>query len=291
MKTATTIEEQIKLLRDRGMDIQNEAQAKDTLLDIGYYRLGFYWFPFEKGFPRKVNRTHTFIEGTTFNNIIALYYFDCDLRNVLSPYLYGIEVNVRTFLTYTVSNFYRSNPTWFADNRIVTNAFINHLSECYTTIRRNEAIKHHHRKYPNDIYAPAWKTLEFMTFGDIMYLFSNLKNKQLQQEIALHYNIKSITVFESYFNTIRLIRNLCAHGHNVYDVALQKSIKSGPLEKIEGARHHNLTGALLVISYILNAISPDRAIEFKDSIKTLFTNPNLYHIKDVILRYTEHDVL
>ena len=44
---ATTIEEQIALLKERGMviDLDNK-KVKEILLDIGYYRLGFYWFPF-----------------------------------------------------------------------------------------------------------------------------------------------------------------------------------------------------------------------------------------------------
>lgn len=38
IKLATTTEEQIKRLRDRGMTIDNEPFATETLLDIGYYR-------------------------------------------------------------------------------------------------------------------------------------------------------------------------------------------------------------------------------------------------------------
>ena len=44
---ATTFEEQIQLLRSRGMVINNEEKAKEVLSDIGYYRLGFYWFPMD----------------------------------------------------------------------------------------------------------------------------------------------------------------------------------------------------------------------------------------------------
>ena len=50
--TATTIEEQIVLLKNRGMEIEDEKKAAECLLDIGYFRLGFYWFPFEKSYPR-----------------------------------------------------------------------------------------------------------------------------------------------------------------------------------------------------------------------------------------------
>lgn len=41
---ATTVEEQIELLRSRGMTIEDVDKAKEILLDVGYYRLGFYWY-------------------------------------------------------------------------------------------------------------------------------------------------------------------------------------------------------------------------------------------------------
>ena len=45
IKTATTIDEQIAKLRKRGLTISDEGKAREILSDIGYYRLGFYWFP------------------------------------------------------------------------------------------------------------------------------------------------------------------------------------------------------------------------------------------------------
>jgi len=45
---ATTIDEQISLLKARGMDIDITLdKTREILLDIGYYRLGFYWNCFE----------------------------------------------------------------------------------------------------------------------------------------------------------------------------------------------------------------------------------------------------
>lgn len=41
-KKATTIDEQVQILQDRGMVIDDLKKAKEHLLDIGYYRLGFY---------------------------------------------------------------------------------------------------------------------------------------------------------------------------------------------------------------------------------------------------------
>ena len=69
------------------MIINNEDKAKEVLSDVGYYRLGFYWFPFERSYPCKVRRTHEFREGTNFDDIVRLYYFDFNLRGILTNYL------------------------------------------------------------------------------------------------------------------------------------------------------------------------------------------------------------
>ena len=49
------------------MDL-GENKAKEVLLDIGYYRLGFYWNPF------KVDYNHYLIKGILFSNDLDLYY-------------------------------------------------------------------------------------------------------------------------------------------------------------------------------------------------------------------------
>lgn len=68
IKLATTTEEQIQRLKDRGMTINDEALARETLMDVGYYRLGFYWFPMEKTYPERTGRNHEFKESFAIMN-------------------------------------------------------------------------------------------------------------------------------------------------------------------------------------------------------------------------------
>mgnify|MGYP005607096073 CR=1 FL=1 len=58
MKYATTLDEQVDKLKNRGLVINDEEKAKEVLLDIGYYRFGAYLFPFEKKYPSKKSRDH-----------------------------------------------------------------------------------------------------------------------------------------------------------------------------------------------------------------------------------------
>lgn len=267
MKKATTIEEQIKKLKDRNVIIGNEDKARENLLDIGYFRLGFYCFPFEVTYPEKNNRNHKHVGGTLFEDIIKLYYFDVDMRNLLSKYIYRIEINFRTYLIYTVSNRYPNSSTWFVDNSVVKSQYTTRFDDFVYNdkFRDIQVIKCHHQHHINDRYAPAWKTIEYMTFGAVIRLYKNLKDDSLKREIARYYNYCSTTSFENNLETILLIRNSCAHSNVLFDINMPKSIKDGPAGKMSENKH-NLAGAIKVIEYMLKRVSCNR---FDDMIKQL----------------------
>lgn len=275
---ATTVEEQIEKLKSRNMVMDlGDVKAKEILLDIGYYRLGFYWHPFE------IDSEHNLGIGTKFSDIVNLYYLDTDLKNLLSKALNRIEINFRTQIIYYVSNYYKKNPTWFADNKIVSKKYVDGFSKIYNDKfkKNNKPISNHHSKHKNDIYAPAWKTLEFLTFGSIITLYLSINNEQLQKSIALKYGIKSLDVFKNYLLTILFIRNICAHSDLLFDSSTPKGIKSSPLVTIESDKRHCLSSSLKVVIYFLENISSNRSEELKNEIRTIF---NKYSKKEEIKR-------
>ena len=257
MKKALNIDQQIELLGRRGIIFDDKEKAKEILLDVGYYRLGFYSYPFEKTFPAKDHRTHEFIEGTTFKSIYDLYQFDTKLRRLLLNALDRIEVNLRSTITYTVSNHYVESPTWFVDKSKMQTSFVNGFrKKVYENLLENPVIKHHHDKYINDRYAPAWKTMEFLTLGNLTSLYQAIKDTELKKVIASRYGC-SLKVFVNYLETIRVIRNRCAHGSCLYNLELAKGIKAKPAG-IDNFDRHNIRGAVCVISHMLGVISKNR---------------------------------
>lgn len=270
MKTATTIEEQIAILESRGMAITDKEKAAEILGDIGYYRLGFYWFPFEISYPDKKHRNHMFRAGTTFDDVVKLYYFDLDLRNILAPFLYRIEVSLRTRIVYLVSNKYKTQPVWFVDPRVMAKVFVDEFPTLYSSLRHADPIRQHHIKHRNDCYAPAWKTIEFMTLGSVITMYNALRNDPLKESISKHYGVRNVSVFANYLEALRLIRNVCAHGHTLFDLTLRKSIKAGPLDVLsDSPMRNNVVGCLHVIHYILQSISSNRAGDFKREVREL----------------------
>ena len=274
-KRATTLSEQIALLRQRGMTIDDERKAKEVLLDIGYYRLGFYWFPYEKVHPQKGLRTHEFREGARFDHVVKLYYFDFNLRNMLMKYLNRIEINFKTFLTYHVSTLHPDSPTRFADPAIISGEYIQEFDKIVYTEKFKKShpvIKRHHQIHKNDRYAPAWKTIEYMTFGAVIHLFQALLDQSTRITICGHFGIRQQKIFDSYMKVLLDIRNHYAHGGVLYDLALPRPIKKGPAGKkdMEPADYQGLYGALRVVLYMIGNVSKNRQQDLKNELRELF---------------------
>ena len=266
IKKATTLEEQVALLRSRGVEITNEGKARECLLDIGYYRLGSYLFPFEKTYPRHEKRTHEYVVGTRLADAVALYYFDFDLRNILNRYLSRIEVALKTYITYTLSNKYKDSPAWFVDPSVMTDSYVRHFDKVYADVKKSPVIQRHHKKYPADRYAPAWKTIEYMTFGDIENLYNSLKTTEDKLAISRFFGVKQITIFENYIKTLRTLRNYCAHNGVLFDLNLSRSIKNGPAGKFSRSNSQSLYAAFTIVEYILNSVSLNRLQEMRATV-------------------------
>lgn len=236
------------------MVFDNISKAEEILGDIGYYRFGFYSFPFEQSYPSKKNRTHHLVEGTSFRQVYDLYVFDSRLRFLLTKALARIEINIRTRLTLEGSLHYISDPWWFCNPNYVSRSFIAKFDrEVYAAVKKNPAIQEHHKKHPKDKYAPAWKTMEFMTLGNIVFLYEAIKDQELKKDIARQYGC-SIKVFLNYLEAIRLVRNRCAHGGCLYNLNIQNGISKSPAN-VANSDSHNIKGAIEVILHFLGKIS------------------------------------
>ena len=77
-KNFKTIEEQMEILKDKGLIIEDEITARETLLRENYFFLMGYRHPFMKS-----SKERKFISGTTFNEVYSLFLFDRDFRNII----------------------------------------------------------------------------------------------------------------------------------------------------------------------------------------------------------------
>jgi len=269
-KKFATHTENINKLRSRGVIINDASKAEEYLSDIGYYRLGYYVFPFETTYPTLGSRRNrNVVEGTTIEDIVAFYYYNMDLRNIMYKYLSRIEVSIRSAIVYEMSNKYKENPFWYVDMAIVDPKFIKKFKDKFydSNIKNKEQIQRFHKKY-NEPFAPVWKTMEFTTFGNLETLYINLLSYADKCLISNRFEEPAYGKFENYLSVIREVRNACAHGNVIVDLSLSNTIKAGSkaCPNVPMGTQNTFGGALRIIDYILRRISINRANDMWDEL-------------------------
>ena len=100
-KQFKNLDEQIEILRHKGMIINNEKYIRRVLLRENYFFLNGYRHLF---LVSETNRV--FKPGTTFEEMYSLFLFDRTFRNILFKNLLIIENNLKSITSYQLSKKY-----------------------------------------------------------------------------------------------------------------------------------------------------------------------------------------
>lgn len=266
-KLPKTVEEQIKLLLERGMLFKNIDNAPHFLKNISYYRLKGYWWEMQSD---KVN--HKFKPNNYFEDVIDLYNFDRHLRLIIFDAIERIEVALRTKLIYHLSLAF--GPLWYSDYSIFTDGInqmstIGHLSG---EIKRSKEqfITEHSKNHKHEL-PEAWKALEVASLGSLSKIYKNL-NHQLPEKatIALQFGFNSHSDFSSFLEANTVIRNVIAHHSRLWNNNITikylwpKNLKNSPITyKPNDSQRAKLFPLFSLVLYTLDHISPNSSIKNK----------------------------
>jgi len=212
-KTPYSCEQHIELLQSRGLIIPDADRARKYISNIGYFRLTGYMYQFQTK-----DGKHTFIEGTTFTEIIAHYQFDKKLRALLMDYLERIEVSLRAKLTDTYSNvhgfYWYINSAHYDDVHIFEQ--INaEIAEHFANPQEG-FLKSFKLRYTAESLPPSNMALEILTLGKLSRLYKGLSNKAEKMAIAKDFGLPS-TILSSWFVYLTNVRNVCAHHSRLWN--------------------------------------------------------------------------
>ncbi len=90
-KQPISIDDQITILKGRGLIFDDEQNAHSVLENISYFRLAGYWRTMEQN-----SSTHLFRSGSHFEDVVARYNFDSELKTLIFAAIQQIEISVRT---------------------------------------------------------------------------------------------------------------------------------------------------------------------------------------------------
>ncbi|ARX33905.1 hypothetical protein C3Z14_13865 [Proteus mirabilis] len=237
LKPHLTYFDQIKKLEKRGMSFEDlpPEQAVKKIMNIGYYRLSGYWYPFRKlklippVAPDEARREETFLEGTTFTTVYAHYLFDVKLR---SSIFYGIE-RIETYLKAKIAyELGKVSPTAYKDKNIIQ--YRHHyrhdtwLEKLDSLIERNsdkDCIRWNLDKY-GDI--PIWAIVDIWDFGTMSRFYGMLEDKYKHQICKSLGFLKPNSAnvrdgLKTALEHLNTVRNRCAHHARLWNTDFSDS--------------------------------------------------------------------
>lgn len=231
-KTFKNLDEQIELLKQKGLVIDDVDYAKEVLLRENYFFLNGYRHLFTREDGSK-----KFISNTNFRELYGMFNFDRQLRNILFKNILIVENNLKSILSYVMSKNhgfkeqnYLNSSNFVQDstkNRQINDLLRKMKRQISVNGKQHTATSHYIRNYG---YIPLWVVVKVLSFGIVGELYSVLQ-RQDQEEIADIYNV-SISELTQYLPILANYRNVCAHEDICY---LNKTSK-----RINHTKYHDI---------------------------------------------------
>ena len=223
-KSFKNLDEQVEILRNKGLTINDVDYAKTILLRENYFFLSGYWHIFMGD-----SQQSKFIEGTKFEELYAMFLFDRALRNIFFKWILVVENNFKSITSYALSKKYGFkdkdylNAKNFNPDSMKQRQVHDVLNKVKRQIRvngqRHSATMHYIDNYG---YIPMWILVKVLSFG-IMSEFYGILKADDQISIASNYKIDPATLC-IYLSIVANYRNICAHEEILYDHKTQKNI-------------------------------------------------------------------
>lgn len=223
-KIFKTLDEQIEILKSKGLIIKYPERAKEILYRENYFFISGYRHLFMRSY-----KDRKFFPGTTFEELYATFLFDRRIRNIMFKYILIVENNVKSKLSYILSKKYGYKEKNYLDSKnfnqdsYKTKQVHDVLNKMKRQIRINgrqhRATMHYISNYG---YIPMWILVKVLSFGIVSELYNILKPED-QLALAEDYNLDNETL-SIYLSLLANYRNLCAHEDILYDHRTQRSI-------------------------------------------------------------------
>jgi len=259
-KKALTVEAQVELLQERGMQGDPE-RMKRKLAVVNYYRLSGYWFPFKTGKGEELK------EGTTFDTIWNRYCFDRKLRLQVLDAIERVEVAIRARLAYYHAHEhgafgYASAAASLPDflNQDERQRFADAVG-ADSSRSKERFVEHYNLHYSEQAgVLPIWIFAEVTSFGTLCRLYRACA-KRIRQQVATTFLVNE-GVLESWIVSLNCTRNICAHHGRLWNRILPiKPVMPRQKKRPEWhspvvVNNQRIFGTLTILGYMLSQVAP-----------------------------------
>lgn len=259
-KNFKTIDEQLEILKTKGLIIEDEEETKEILLRENYFFINGYRILLMNSY-----RDKTFVPGATFRELYSIFLFDRYFRNILFKNMMIIENQLKSVISYQLSKKYGYhdkdylNPKNFTQDKTKSRRVRDLIEKMKRQIRVNGAHHMATMHYMNNYgYIPLWVLVKVLSFGIVCELYTILKPED-QLAVADIFNTTP-EYLENFLPILANYRNLCAHEDVVYEHRTEKTIFNTIYhEKLEIPRmddeyiygKDDILALLIILKYLL----------------------------------------
>lgn len=240
-KEPTTFDQQVNILKERGLLIPEDKTCENFLHSVNYYRLTAYLLPFKQ-------ENNTYKTGTTFEELHQIYEFDRKLSHLIFSIIEEIELFLRTQFAYYHAHRYGAlgylDPENFNDMHNPDD-FSDRIDHVLYEHRFSPVVIHHQKNY--DGILPIWAIIEFFSIGMLSKFYSDMILKD-KKDIARQLFNTSYSCLDSWLRCLSDLRNRCAHYSRLYYWKFTAIPKSYPNSFFQ--RNRRLFDQLLVLQHL-----------------------------------------
>lgn len=232
-KPFMTYEQQIQKLKDKNLIISNDEEAKAILQQDGYYALITGYKDLFKN-----PSTQNYRDGTTLQDILALYQFDEQLRELTLRYLLHIERHIRSLLSYAFCEKFGEdqsaylNPAYYDNTKKKSFAIQRLISKYFTPLLTKQTsypFLEHNKKIHGNV--PLWVIVNALSFGTLSKMYE-LSLSNIQYAVSRNFVAVNEKQLGQVLGVLTDYRNLCAHNERMFSHrCAKKDMPDFPLHK------------------------------------------------------------
>ena len=288
-KPAIDVEEQLQLLKSRGLKILDESRARCFLQAVSFFRLTPYMRPFQQ----PDDPQHHFRPGAGFRDLSRLYDFDRRLRLLVMDAIERVEVAARAVISNHMGP--SNGAHWYLEPELFKRRYqhdrllqtirnkqdkardeyqrdCEQLETLLIPEERKERLKatrsrenyarYYGHKYNEPDLMPGWAAMEELTLGELSFLYSGLNRDADKKSIAKRLNLAA-PLLESWLHCLTVIRNICAHHDRLWNrepgikPKLPKTVSfPWPSNLQQQEQHHRMFTVLSILNLLMSQVSP-----------------------------------
>jgi len=246
LKPYLTYQEQINLLRERGMQISNEDYAIRYLHNYNYFHLNPY-------FKILLDTNDKFKPTTNFEDVTSMLHLDIRFKEVLWLYLQRIELKFKTSIAHSLAKSHTSYAFYSPQIYQSSNYYHDELRILETIKKRDskrEVIFHHENNY-GGLY-PIWVIVDLFSFSQVSLFYKNLKQKYQRLISSENYPGLGNEHLESWIHAAVNFRNVIAHLDHINERTFNISTISVDFFQRNNIESETVFKQILLISRLLD---------------------------------------